>query len=554
MKKQTFFAVLLTAATALCGCIKNVESHSVTDLRYARAEQSRAQAELFRAQAAVQAAQVALVNAQAANQQAMTDYQVIQNRLGEAQARQQIAALEAQMQVDALNHQVALLQAQQALETALAGQADAKANNVNTLLASYVNYHTQLAAAQQQLFLAQAEVEKVRTATYDANEAVKRQYNTLQQGLASLIKEYDALKAYREADFDELKREKATTLEEMNHASMILSEAMAASTAVMQDLFSQANHIQMDCQYSMTGTGLADDFLTNIAYDVNTFLTTYIQYTAVTEGSVTYGGQLLEQFDPVFGWATETYYTAPPASGLTTPTVMLLYNDTDFQYMDNSTTSTIHYPEAIDGVYPVGHMMLQPYKWYAREINTENFTAIYNAAKTALESASPATPQALADLEAAWQKVSSAFPALAAAKVGYLKEVTRFNEIADLYIGSQKAVWDCNDELSGATAEYNAIVAMLDLAYTGYDANGTAWTMSVDQRLTELEGLIDTQKQQIDAQRNILITNDFSVVQLEESLASHVEQCQTNVNTLMSIVTMIKAELDKAVAALTPTL
>ncbi len=541
MKQKSFSVLLVTGLLCLSSCISNTESQSVTDLRNARVEQARAQAELLRAQAAVQAAQASMLNAQAAYQQALATAQELQNTIGEASARQQIANILAQMEVDALNNQVALINAQQALDAALAGQTTAQATLISTILTSYTDYYNQLSNARINLLLAQTDLQKIEKNIYNPNEAAYRQLNTISQTLANLIKEYDALVKFRETEREELKEQQLVIWEKMNEASLLHSEAVQAELDLNTKLADQRVLLQTKTEFNM----LMDELTAMQTTNFNKFLTDYIQYTAVTEGGTTYGGTLIEEF---FGFASEFYFETPPAAGSTTPGRVFLYNTGDFDYWGFN--DSYYYPEPVDGVYPNGRIMLFPERWYSRNFNLAGFTAIYEAAKAAL--AGDGT--ALTTLENAWAALTPDLAKVQEAKTGYDAQVAIYQQIGEEKTNAEKRVWDINNTLTTLLAEYNAITAILNLAYTGYAVDGTAWTMTIDERLAALLTEIDTQKQALDAQWAVIITNDFNIEQARQFAEDELAFWQTQVEVLEKIVAALKAQLDAAFAEVGSTL
>lgn len=541
MKQKSFPMLLVTGLLCLSSCISNTESQSVTDLRNARVDQARAQAELLRAQATVQAAQAAMLNAQAAYQRTLATAQELQNTIGEASASQQIANILAQMEVDALNNQVALINAQQALDAALAGQTTAQAQLITTILTSYTNYYNQLSNARINLLLAQTDLQMLEKNIYDPNEAAYRQLNTLSQTLGNLTKEYDALVKFRETEREELKKHQLVIWEQMNEASLLHSEAVQAELDLGTRLADQRALIQTNTVFNM----LMNDLTATPTTNFNKFLTDYIQYTAVTEGGTTYGGNLEQRF---VIYATEYYYETPPAAGSTTPGSVTLYNTGDGDYWGFN--DSYIYPDPVDGVYPNGYIYIFPEKWYSRSFNLAGFTAIYEAAKAALAG----DEAALTTLESLWAALTPEFAKVQEAKTGYDAQVAVFEQIGEESNKATKREWDTNNTLTTLLAEYNAITAILNLAYTGYAPDGTAWAMTIDERLAALLTEIDTQKQALDAQWATILTNDYNAEQSRQFVEDDLAFWQTQVDVLEKIVAALKAQLDTAFAEVGSTL
>jgi len=592
MQIKSLFAAALTGILCLSACVKNVESPEVTALRSARADEikalaelhraeaaaatttanaqaelakaqaelTKAQAELAKAQAEYQKAQAAYYNARTDTEKANAAQALAQAQVAQAQAEQQIANILAQMEQDVLYNQAALLSAQQALENAVANQNANDANFISQLMNDYLNFSNQLYYAQQQLLTDQNELAKLKAHTIDPNTALAAQIADLEKEIANAKTEIEAIKKYVGEDVETLIAKKEELRLKVNELRKDYQDKSTARNEASNDLYDQANHIYNDVVY----VGLVNDVLYLSDYNVSSFIYNYISYTAVEVEGVTYGGSLKsrnneEMWEKGYG-VSEYYFEGAPATGETDPTVFILYNDDQLRYYDWN--NAIHYPEAVDGVYPEGHSTMADQGWFARDLNADNVKAIYTAAKAAIEKAIAAAKEAedtaaeeaqkanLETLEEAWAKAEAGLKELAAAKPGYLAEIEKFDKLFDAYVKAWKEAWDANKAYQDADTEYNVVNNQLNQGYQTIDENGNYYWMTPEERIETLENLIENNEQQIQNIKDQIANNTTNDEQTIAMYENNIKQLEQRIEVLQKAVDTLKAQLDAALEAM----
>ncbi len=154
MKKIIYSLVIMIAASTLfTSCLEYVEPVGIQQLRTAKADYLDALAQLRLADAELQKANATFVLAQAAFQDALTEAQLIQNRIAEYDV--QIKAAQTELDVDQLKKQKELLQIQHADRMANAKAALALAEeNLRVTLRDIAAVQHLLTAGEQTVFQA----------------------------------------------------------------------------------------------------------------------------------------------------------------------------------------------------------------------------------------------------------------------------------------------------------------------------------------------------------------------------------------------------------------
>lgn len=257
MLHKRYFVALLCGALCLVGCLKNEESPSVTQVRNAKANELNAQADLLKAQANAQtvlaAAEAKLKEAQAELEKANAKKVAAEAQLLEVEAElrsvevelarvnvdqakvelemrkveldrlrkelevaiaeanndlariaQELVAIQASMEVDAINQQLALLQAEDALNAYLEGLDEAEQEAFEQAVYMYFRIQRAILEAQIQINEDEIEIAKLEAQEEASYDQLIEDYNKANIELARLDAVLAKAQEYLEYTEDEL--------------------------------------------------------------------------------------------------------------------------------------------------------------------------------------------------------------------------------------------------------------------------------------------------------------------------------------------------------------
>ena len=562
MKFKALFAGVLIGAIALSSCVKNVESPEVTALRNARVDEMRAAAEYSRALAAGEttraAAQAAYDNARAAYVAAQTETEKARTEQEKAQAKQQMAWAEqqmaqalAQMETDKIQNQIDLLQKQQQLNTELKKMNTQQAAYISQLMNDYVTYNGQLSTAQSNYLNAQNTLAKLEARTVDPNDVVRENISNWETEIAVWQAELDAIDEYLDEDVETLKAKRDELRIAYNDALRVQKDKQTAYQNALNKKNDQINHINADVKY----IPMWNDAFNYGTMTVQNFITKYISFT-LKDG---YGGVVKNQWNEeakeahnFYLW--EAYYEVKPATGTVADKVILWTSGTENQ-LDYK--NTFDYPEAVDGVYPDGHMTYSIAHYIPAAVYDANIKKIYDAAKASIQAAIDAAVEAedvatkeakeaeLKTLEEDWKEAEDVLKELAEAKKGYAAEVKTFDELYAAYIQADKERWDANKACTKAQTEFNAINTILTQAYQVQE--NTYWTYwTIEDRINNLKNSIATNEQLIQTAKETIANNDANYENQIAAAKANVERLKEQVDALQKVVDILKKQLEDA--------
>lgn len=564
MKFKALFAGVLIGAIALSSCVKNVESPEVTALRNARADEMRAAAEYSRALAAGEttraAAEAAYYNAQAAYQNALaetekarTEQEKAQAKIDMAWAEQQMAQALAQMEADKIQNQIDLLQKQQQLNTELKKMNTQQAAYISQLMNDYVTYNGQLSNAQSNYLNAQNTLAKLEARTVDPNDVVRENISNWETEIAVWQAELDAIDEYLDEDVETLKAKREELRIAYNDALRVKQDKQNALTAALTNKNKQVNHINNDVQYIKKWNQAF--YYVGGTPIVRNFINSYITYTFKDGfgGSVKF--QDNEEALKAHNFAIEeAYYEVKPATG-TVPDKVILWTRGVEDWQDG--VNTADYPEAVDGVYPDGHMILYTEYYIPAVAHDANIKKVYEAAKAgiqadidaAVEAGDDATKELkeadLKKLEEDWKKVEDVLKELAADKKGYEAEIKTFDELHAAYNQARKENWDANKACNAAQTEFNAINTILTQAYQVQENTYvTYWT--IEDRINTLKNNIALNEQYIQSAKETIANNDANYENQIAVAKANVERYKEQVDALQKVVDILKKQLEDA--------
>lgn len=294
MHHKGLFAALLCGTLCLTGCIKNIESESVTEVRKAKAQQiiseaelnkamadaektranaeatiAAAQAKLYEAQAKQAEAQAALIQAQAEFQAINVQIQqvkleeervALQQKKAELQkliaeyeaaialanAQKQeylnrLANAEAQAEIDAIKNAAELLKQEKALEAAAAAFTDQQRTRLTTVWNKYSqavqDYYDKFALLTKK----EAQLTKLQYTFMDNRELTADEIMKKEAEIARLKDELENMEAYLELSSDELKALLEPARETLIAANTAAAEATAIKTAAQTEYFTLSN-------------------------------------------------------------------------------------------------------------------------------------------------------------------------------------------------------------------------------------------------------------------------------------------------------------------------
>lgn len=257
MLHKRYFVALLCGALCLVGCLKNEESPSVTQVRNAKANELNAQADLLKAQANAQtvlaAAEAKLKEAQAELEKANAKKVAAEAQLLEVEAElrsvevelarvnvdqakvelemrkveldrlrkelevaiaeannelariaQELVAIQASMEVDAINQQLALLQAEDALQAYLEGLDEADQEAFEQAVYMYFRIQRAILEAQIQINEDEIQIAKLEAQEEASYDQLIEDYNKANIELARLDAVLAKAQEYLEYTEDEL--------------------------------------------------------------------------------------------------------------------------------------------------------------------------------------------------------------------------------------------------------------------------------------------------------------------------------------------------------------
>lgn len=303
MQHKGLFAALLCGALCLTGCLKNIESESVAEVRKAKASElnsiaslnnakaqaettiAAAQAALIQAQAKLEEAQAALVNAQAETERVNAELMAVEVELmkvnvdikkvelemkkAELQAKlaelevikakaerdiqaiaNQLANLKAQAEVDQINYENALLAASQAYAAALAA-ADAQTfAYVESVLDSYFKTVEEINSLYIQILDTQIAIALIGASEEAATEAVAEAIAEKEKEIAQKELLLAAIKEYQDLTPEQIEELKTPATIKLMDANNALAEARKAYSDARSELNKQEDFIQNHTAYA----------------------------------------------------------------------------------------------------------------------------------------------------------------------------------------------------------------------------------------------------------------------------------------------------------------
>lgn len=281
MQHKGLFAALLCGAICLTGCLKNVESDSVAEVRKAKANELNASAELLKAQATAETvlasaqadlikAQAALAKAQADKVAAETAYQQVLNELKavEVQLKQvevesakvdlqmkkaqleaeqarleviiarskkeleqvarELQAIRAGMEVDAVEQALALAQAEKALQDYLIAQEEAEVEAIMGIAYKYFDLQNQILEMSISIFENEVTIANLEAGIVDPAEALAEEIAKAERELTRMESIKAIAESYLAYDEDTWKDAKATFMGLLIVAQNTLLEANEA--------------------------------------------------------------------------------------------------------------------------------------------------------------------------------------------------------------------------------------------------------------------------------------------------------------------------------------
>ncbi len=541
MKFKALFAGALIGAIALSSCVKNVESPEVTALRSARADEIRANAELLRANADAQKAQAEYLKAQAAYQQARVAYVAAETEYEKALAAEKLAQAE-QAKVNAknaielaeINHQIAMLTAQQNLANAIAqGKLNANANLL-TLVNQYslasntlFNLKDQAQDARDAIDDYKEQIEDLKAGLIDPEQAKAKNIANWEAQIARLEKKLEAIKAYQTASPKELQ-----------------DKLEAARVALIQ--------AQTDYQQKFQKENKAS----NTFWDQRTFIqdkSVYYQYVYNNYSYIRYYAYNLF-YNPLgvksqYNDEKEVWEYGFMTTG-TEPEFVLLWDSCYWDYADGE-----NYPAPKDGILPAYSEWINPsISFVGGNLSADGFDALYEAAKKpytdavadaeALEPADPAAVETakenLADFEEGWKELKDNVKTAMDAKPTFDAEVKKGVDAYAAYVTAQKDRIDAQIVRDAAQDEFNAIETTLYY----YDENGNQ--QSIVTTINNLENQIKQLKDNIEN----TITNTGNQIEVLEGLIAQKQELLAELEEKIAVqekvVADLKAQLDEA--------
>lgn len=541
MRFKALFAGVLIGAIALSSCVKNVESPEVTALRNARVDEIRANAELLRANADAQKAQAEYLKAQAAYQQARVAYVAAETEYEKALAAEELAQAELdkvnaknQMELAEINHQIAMLQAQQDLANAIA-QGKLNANdNLLTLVTQYTMASNTLFTLKDQAQDARdaiddykEQIEDLKAGLIDPEQAKAKNIANWEAQIARLEKKLEAIKAYQTASPKELqdKYEAARVAliqAQTDYQQKFQKESKALTTFSDQQTFIHSKTVYY--QYVYNNYSYIRFYAYNAFYNPLGVTSQYNDEKEVWE----------------YGFMTTG----------TEPEFVLLWDSGYWDYADGE-----NYPAPKDGILPAYSEWINPsISFVGGNLSADGFDALYEAAKKpytdavadaeALEPADPAAVETakenLADFEEGWKELKDNVKTAMDAKPAFDAEVKKGVDAYAAYVTAQKDRIDAEIVRNAAQDEFYAIETTLYY----YDENGNQ--QSIVATINSLENQINTLKVYIE---NTITGTGDQIETLEGWIAEQQEllaELEKQIAVQEKVVADLKAQLDEA--------
>lgn len=535
MKFKALFAGVLIGAIALSSCVKNVESPEVTALRNARVDEMRANAELLRANADAQKAQAEYLKAQAAYQQARVAYVAAETEYEKALAAEKLAQAELakvnaknQMELAEINHQIAMLQAQQNLANAIAqGKLNANANLL-TLVNQYstasntlFNLKDQAQDARDAIDDYKEQIEDLKAGLIDPEQAKAKNIANWEAQIARLEKKLEAIKAYQTASpkelQDKLEAARVALIQAQTDYQQKFQKENKAWNTFWDQKYTNIPNNTVYYDYVFGDSWYIEDYVNDAFYNP---LGLTIRYN--TKKGVNEYGFMTTDAEPEF---------------------VLLWEDNDWEYADWE-----EYPAAKDGIYPIYSEWVQPsISFLGGNLSTEGFEALYKAAKKHYEDAvaaakalDPADPVAvedaeedLADFEEGWEELNANIKTAMDAKPAFDAEVKKAVDAYAAYVTAQKERIDARIVRDAAQDEFNAIETTLYY----YDETGTPRNIA-----TEIANLENQIKQLKDNIENT-ITNTGNQIEVLEGLIAQKQELLAELEKQIAVQEKVVADL-----------
>ncbi len=406
MQHKALLTALFCGALCLTGCIKNVESDSVTQIRNAKAQESLSLAELNKAnaqaalikanaEATIADAQAELIKAQAAKEQA--EAALIQAQVELQNVEVQIALVRLEEEKVVLQQKKAELQKLIAeYEAAIADAEAAKQEAINRLNAAKEQANLNEIYAQMALIEAQKELMDATNAIEDEKRA----------RLASLwVKYYEASNNYTSAQAQLIEKEVLAAqieagivsgLEAKYEEAMDIQEAIAEDQALVESLSELAGKTYEELM--AVYAEIMEKYDANVAARMaarNKTDVTYAAWQNVYEDPYAYGytvpefvnewygdgvdGNVLQQF--ILDYATATSQTiVKKLDEETGASIWGLTIDGEFVpfWKDEVqvTGDSYIYPAPKDGIMPKIYGTITDVNWAPAEIYFENYTLV----------------------------------------------------------------------------------------------------------------------------------------------------------------------------------
>jgi hypothetical protein len=436
MLHKRYFVALLCGALCLVGCLKNEESPSVTQVRNAKANELNAQAKLLEAQAAAQTtlaaaeaklkeAQAELAKANAALVKAQAQYEEVraellgvevklqmvkvdeekvelqkkqaeleilleQVKVAKAEAEAEIQRwvnelnqLKAAAQVQAINAQKELLEAQQAMEEYMAKAEADKAEDMRAYIMQYFEICQVLVELQKEAIDMELAIDGYINGVYDELDLIEDDYNDL----VMTYNQVAALEAYLEQfqtkTAEEIEAELAEAYDVLNEKLTAWGEAFDALDAA-QDAFWNYTDEKASFYYNEDNEDAWDDAFINYL-DMIAAMGTVPGFAVVPVPYAENEG-FLDEPATVYG-----YWKIDEESG--EEEFVPLY-----KYEEYLSTPVLYEIDFENGIFnPTRGQLINQYKISAAAIHVENINAVLDEHAAALKEIVNAAKEVIAE-------------------------------------------------------------------------------------------------------------------------------------------------------------
>lgn len=303
MQKKALFVAMFCGALCLTGCLKNIESDSVAEVRKAKASElnsiaslnnakaqaettiAAAQAALIQAQAKLEEAQAALVNAQAETERVNAELRAVEVELmkvnvdikkvelemkkAELQAKlaqlevakakaardiqeiaNQLADLKAQAELSQIEYETELLAASEAYAKALAQADEATFAYVESVLDSYFKTVEEINSLSIEILDTQIAIALIGAGKEAALEAVAEYVAEKEKEIAQKELLLAAVKEYQDLTPEQIEELKTPATVKLIEANNALAEARKAYGEAKRDLNKKEDFIQNNTAYA----------------------------------------------------------------------------------------------------------------------------------------------------------------------------------------------------------------------------------------------------------------------------------------------------------------